>query len=743
MKPKKVISLLLTIVFILSLAACSKASKPASSDSQSTVESSEAASPESNVSSQISSVTESETTSSMAMSESTVGFTKATVIKSKYITDRVVVAEVCATAKKFGADPTGKKDSTAAIQKAIDYCADTLKGGVVYLPAGKYKIKGNILLRIGTSLIGDYVDPDKVKGTDYGTMLWVYTDKRYKDGVSVISMEEGSAIEGITFYYPEQNAKSIKDYYYTIDSYGSNTPRTIINVNLLNSFCGIASPSHTTIGMSTLRNIKGTVLSTGLHIYNTADICLYTDISFSPSYWANMDENFSPPTEKNIHDVLKTQKAVGIRVRDLDRDNFRNIKIDGYYYGFYGDTPTRSHWSGAIYNANITNCEYGIYTNTVNATYGVNISESKISGNIQAISNNGAGSLNLNNTVLTGSVSGKTVTLTTNVKKYEDEHRMIPLPTKTDLFNIKDYKADNTGKKDATQALQKALDDAKKNGGGVVYVPGGIYRIDGSVTVYDGTTLVGSSYYTTHSPSAGSTFYIYGKSQSPFKVVGKGSGLVGFLIVYPENGYKAGDTSNVTAEYPYTVSCTAPKTFVKNICMIATSHAVSFENADNFIVDRLMMNVWHNGVKAVNCDNAYIYGIHVNAHYRDEARIYDSKLFGDWHSEVYYIIDKVVRNSLTLLEIDNCKNLYLIEDFHYGSKNFANVKNSDIFAINTEASRLNGYFFNATENSTVTGMSFLCYNASRSTVLFLKDSTSKITVNSLKRAGQGVENYTR
>lgn len=740
MKLKKTISLLLTVVFILSIAACSESSEPASSDSQSTVESSETAI--TGNSSQESETTESEAVSSQIEITPTRGFTKATVVQSYYLLDRVVVAEVCATAKKFGADPIGKKDSTSAIQKAIDYCADTLGGGVVYLPAGNYRINGTITMRPGTTLLGDYVDPDKAEGTDYGTMLWVYTDKRYDDKTPVILMAEGSAVDGLTFYYPKQSVKSVKDYYYTIAGNGAASGKTIININLLNSYCGIISEANTE--KNTVRNVKGTVLKTGLRMNSTSDICLYSDLSFSPVYWAKMDGSFSPPAEDKIRSTLKSQQAIGIQVRDLDRDNFRNITLDGYYYGFYGDVPTRNHWSGTVYNADIKNGEYGIFTASVSSAYGVNISESKISGKTQAILNNGSGTLCLNNTVLSGNTSGSIKTLTTSgVEKYTDKHPNTPLPKKNDLFNLKDYKADNTGKKDATAALQKALDAAKENGGGVVYVPGGIYRIDGSVTVPAGTVLMGSSYYPILTPGGGSTFYIYGKNATPFKVEGEGSGLTGFLMVYPENGYKAGDTSNAAVQYPYTISCTGAKTYVKNITMIGTSKAVSFDKADGFMVDRLLMNVWHSGVKATNSNNGFIYGIHVNANYRWTVCGYDKTLFGDWHTDTYYVIDKVVRNALTLLEFENCKNVKLIEDFHYGSKNFASLKNSSVYAIGCEASRLNGYFFNAKENSTVTGMSFLCYDASRSSVLFLKDSTSKITVNSLKRAGQSAENYTR
>ncbi len=54
----------------------------------------------------------------------------------------------------YQADPTGKEDSTVAIQNAIDDAGNMPDGGVVYLPAGDYRIslsQGSSVLRINKS----------------------------------------------------------------------------------------------------------------------------------------------------------------------------------------------------------------------------------------------------------------------------------------------------------------------------------------------------------------------------------------------------------------------------------------------------------------------------------------------------------------------------------------------------------------------------------------------------------------
>lgn len=55
----------------------------------------------------------------------------------------------------------------------------------------------------------------------------------------------------------------------------------------------------------------------------------------------------------------------------------------------------------------------------------------------------------------------------------------IPPAAGPDIYNVAapPYRADSTGSVDATSALQRAIDDAGRAGGGVVYVPPGVYKV--------------------------------------------------------------------------------------------------------------------------------------------------------------------------------------------------------------------------------------------------------------------------
>ncbi|MFJ2743456.1 glycosyl hydrolase family 28-related protein [Streptomyces sp. NPDC087440] len=61
-----------------------------------------------------------------------------------------------------GADPTGRKDSTAALGRAV--AAASARGGTVWFPAGHYRIDGAVPLADGVTLAGDLARPAVLTG---------------------------------------------------------------------------------------------------------------------------------------------------------------------------------------------------------------------------------------------------------------------------------------------------------------------------------------------------------------------------------------------------------------------------------------------------------------------------------------------------------------------------------------------------------------------------------------------------
>ncbi|MBQ7339133.1 MAG: hypothetical protein IJW40_11875, partial [Clostridia bacterium] len=90
--------------------------------------------------------------------------------QTEYYTKDVVVADILATAAPYFADPSGERDSTTAVQAALDACRE-LGGGVVYLPAGRYLITDTVTVPAGCILQGDWQDPNTTAQPEYGTII--------------------------------------------------------------------------------------------------------------------------------------------------------------------------------------------------------------------------------------------------------------------------------------------------------------------------------------------------------------------------------------------------------------------------------------------------------------------------------------------------------------------------------------------------------------------------------------------
>ena len=58
------------------------------------------------------------------------------IVETVYPTEDVVVADIVATQAPYSADPTGERDCTAVLQRAVDDCAAN-GGGTVFLPVGR------------------------------------------------------------------------------------------------------------------------------------------------------------------------------------------------------------------------------------------------------------------------------------------------------------------------------------------------------------------------------------------------------------------------------------------------------------------------------------------------------------------------------------------------------------------------------------------------------------------------------
>ena len=127
-----------------------------------------------------------------------------------------------ATEAPYSAVADGTTDNTLAIQSALDQAAAD-GGGVVFLPPGKYKVLGHLVIPSQVELKGS-VDVSTTP-TGPGSILEVYADRNNPGGEPFLKLSENSGIRGLVFDYPEQlitQLPGIAKYPYCVQATGKN-----------------------------------------------------------------------------------------------------------------------------------------------------------------------------------------------------------------------------------------------------------------------------------------------------------------------------------------------------------------------------------------------------------------------------------------------------------------------------------------------------------------------------------------
>jgi autotransporter-associated beta strand protein len=115
-----------------------------------------------------------------------------------------------ATAAPWNAAGDGVADDTAAIQAALD-AAGTNGGGIVYLPAGKYKLASTLDVPSGVELRGSF--PSRHAATLYDghvkiTVLQPYAGAGDTSGPPAVALESNAGIVGLTITYELQDTNA-------------------------------------------------------------------------------------------------------------------------------------------------------------------------------------------------------------------------------------------------------------------------------------------------------------------------------------------------------------------------------------------------------------------------------------------------------------------------------------------------------------------------------------------------------
>jgi F5/8 type C domain/Pectate lyase superfamily protein len=248
-------------------------------------------------------------------------------VKTIFPTRDIVVAGLDIT--DFGIQPDKGADASQAMNVAIRLLARA-GGGTLWMPAGHYRLSQPLSLDNNVTIRGDWTPPEPGKPIQ-GTVLEMTANRGNAEGPPGIGLDSGSAVIGIAFWYPEQQATNITPYPVTLKQFGG-TGMGVENITFINAYRGFAcGPEGCALFFA--RNIYGTVLETGIKIDGTSDIGRMEKIRFSPDYWAGSGLPNSP-TATGPHVGWMAENGSGIIMRRNDWSYAYDVELKGYRYGF-------------------------------------------------------------------------------------------------------------------------------------------------------------------------------------------------------------------------------------------------------------------------------------------------------------------------------------------------------------------------------------------------------------------------
>lgn len=643
----------------------------------------------------------------LELRESPVVTPNPTLVSTVSPTEDGVVADFDATT--YGADRSGRKDSTKAIQSAIYACQDA-GGGTVWLPAGKYLVKDTIEVHAFCTLRGDRRDPDTTGAgqnhSDYGTVV-IADLASGNDGPSLFRIGGSAGVIGVTTYYPRQSATQPVPYNYTFEIPGgawigneNYMMATVSDITMLNSYRGIgistmpndrgSAPSSGQVHeSSTIRNIRGTALFEGARAYNGADVGTWENVTFSNSYWASAPSTYRPPARAAL-DGWTRANGTGLVLGDLEWDQFHKITLSDYKVGIHVVAGQRAQFTGSFLQPDVRRTDVALKVDVMDDRWGMTLAGGRMEGSAAAIENNSRGYVKITGTELQGALSGIVHRMSGAAPTYTQQP--LPAPARKALYvATAPHGVGYLPAADATGSVQKVLDNAGRAGGGIVYLPAGWYRITSHLRVPANVELRGASAVPNRDQggaSGGTVLQAFeGRATTApdtatalVTLDGKKAGLRGLRVFYPENN--PGSAEGVVA-YPYAVRGKGAQTYVINAGFPNAWNGIdltTYRN-DGFVVRKVAGAFFDHAIAVGRSTGGRIEGVLSNGNAVTRVG-YQQPNWMNEGSIFELVIDKYMRKTAKIVTVDGATGLTLFNVFAYGFHDGLVVNDGQVDAFN-------------------------------------------------------------
>ena len=617
----------------------------------------------------------------------------------KFPTDDVIVAfcSVTDSQYKLPADPS-TSDCTPAIQQALDDTS-AAGGGTVFIPEGRYRLEGMLTIASNVFLRGRWspIGPDHPAE---GTILMIHNQENEQ---SVLLTGSGCGVRDLTFWHPDQpiaeSTASLSESPLVIR--GRAGVVTIENITLVNPGRGIDLSQASTC---CLRGIYGSPLHSGLSADRSYAVSRYDSIHFSPDYWTWSKLPGSPP-KGGAHAAYMRKHGTGLHIYEMDGFYAGFSTISGYQKGLHFERGVSGDdASGELSYFSVTNCGTALHVDDAKgfrivgstlqgAEYGIwgkdrthyKMHTTNIEGGERSISiRNGVAEL------VNCTVTGETEILgrrtlfrehqyDEKLPAFQNTYDQIRKPAKADLFNVQDYGAVGDGKADDTRALKKAIAAAAANGGGIVFVPDGEYRITEELDLGKGVELRGNSggrhmISDKRGSQLGSVLFIEtgelvetegDENGTPFLTMGDGSGLRGVSFHYPKQDYRN------FKKYPWMVRASGKQNYVVD-CSASNPYQALELTGDDALVDYTFFGGLRRTFRANGCSGGRIQNCHIKPDFWRTAWLPGSPKT----SELEEFKWKVNAGGYQPIHLQDCDDFIVMSIFNHSSHTLMTVGNS-------------------------------------------------------------------
>lgn len=271
----------------------------------------------------------------------------------------------------YGAKGDGVTDNTAAFQNALN------NNNVVHVPPGRYYIAGQVIVPIGSQLIGVSAHSSELS-LDALSLFNVSIIVVENQTLSPFLYQRGNRFQGLVFYYPNQLPSAVTPIIYP-PTFSMNFKNLVecenvdwIDCVFINSYIWIdATGGHTDFKFE---NLYGCALGTGIKIDIGGSTDYLNNINMSWYYWCKVTDP--------IFTYIKAN-AIGLEIGQSDAIIINNLFIGSINIGikFYIGPIALVGCYGTMNNLSFDGVNYGLYslgTRTVAMNITNIVSNSKI-----------------------------------------------------------------------------------------------------------------------------------------------------------------------------------------------------------------------------------------------------------------------------------------------------------------------------------------------------------------------------